>query len=145
MTAAPSVFALPARWASGLAFALGAVGLLATLSLLAFFMGARLFGAINDVGIGFEAALSAILAVTFLPAFRSGRPSLGTLTLVAAGLGAFLAMVGTLPGRLWDNRLHLGRPPHERRLRPHRLWALVLNITALQRRRWPSGLAWFVV
>jgi hypothetical protein len=85
----------PSRPLGWLAIAIGAVTLLGTVSLTLFFAVGGAFGLLNDLCNGLEAILSAALAWALYPLYRAQSARLSGLALIAACVGALIAVIGS--------------------------------------------------
>jgi hypothetical protein len=74
----------------------GILGLLALLCLGLLFAGVRVFGPLNDIGIGLTAIASFVLALTLHSQFRAQAPGLSWVALVLAALGALVVVIGSV-------------------------------------------------
>ncbi len=85
----------PSRPIGWLAIAVGAMTLLGVVSIILFFTVGGVFGMLNDVCNGVEAILSAVLAWALYPLYRAQSPLSSRYTLIAAWVGALIAITGS--------------------------------------------------
>jgi hypothetical protein len=121
--------------AGRLAFAVGLVAVASAISLATFFaVAGGPFGAVNDIGNGILAALSAALAWTL----RSRVPA---LALVAALLGALIAAVGSWLAQSDLVGFFFAGLVSSVGFASIGVWVVVLNRTGDSEAGWPPGLA----
>jgi len=89
----PSNF--PARSIGGLAIAIGGVTLIGIVSISLFYVVGGFFGPLNDLCNAVEAVLGAVLAWRLYPCYRSQSPRLSQFALIAALVGALVAVIGS--------------------------------------------------
>jgi hypothetical protein len=85
----------PSRPIGWLAITTGAVAIFAVVSITFMFAVGGIFGLLNDLANGAEAILSALLAWRLLPWLRSRAPRSSHFSLMAAWLGAVIAVIGS--------------------------------------------------
>jgi hypothetical protein len=129
--------------ASVLGLATGVVGILATLALIVMFMGVGPFGTINDVLIGVEGLLSAILAVLLLSRLGLSAGALTVPGVLFAALGAAVVMVGAYLVVSGRTGFVLAGLYMSAGFALIGAWVVWVNILAMQNGHWPDGLARF--
>jgi hypothetical protein len=85
----------PSRLIGWLAITIGAVTLLGVVSIVLLFSVGGIFGLLNDVCNGVEAILSALLAWIFYSSYRAQPARSSDFTLIAAWVGALIAVIGS--------------------------------------------------
>jgi hypothetical protein len=133
--------AFPSRTIGWLAITIGGVTFLGIATLMLLFTVGGVFGTLNDLCNGVEAILSAVLAWRMHPWLGSHAPRLNRFTLIAAGLGALIASIGSALIVLDVTDWYLAGLYTMLGYALVGVWLFGLNAAALQSSAWPRRLA----
>lgn len=126
-----------------LALATGGVTLVGIVSISLFYAVGGFFGPLNDVCNAVEAILSAMLAWALYPIVRAHAPRVSRYALLAAWVGALIAVIGSGLVIFGFTGWYLAGLYTSFGYALVGLWLFSLNYAALQRGLWPRRLAQF--